>query len=103
MKKIRVLAIACMLVVAGAFLLTNENLFKADVTEDTVIENGVYIGGIDVSGMNTEEATEAVNQYVEEIKTKSISLVGPKGSIIAALCIIVFNNQKSRISSKSHY
>ena len=85
MKKIRVLAIACMLVVAGAFLLTNENLFKADVTEDTVIENGVYIGGIDVSGMNTEEATEAVNQYVEEIKTKSISLVGPKGSISVSL------------------
>ena len=85
MKKIRVLAIIGLLVVAGAFLLTNENLFKADVTEDTVIENGVYIGGIDVSGMNTEEATEAVNQYVDEIKSKSISLVGPKGSISVSL------------------
>ena len=85
MKKIRVLAIAVLLVIAGAFLLTNENLFKADVTEETVIENGVYIGGIDVSGMNTEEATEAVNHYVEDIKAKSISLVGPKGSISVSL------------------
>ena len=85
MKKIRVLAIACVLVVAGAFLLTNENLFIADVAEDTTIENGVFIGGIDVSGMNMEEATEAVNNYIEEIKTKKISLVGPKGSISLTL------------------
>ena len=85
MKKIRILAIAIVLVVASVFLLTNENLFKADVTEETTIENGVFIGGIDVSGMNTEEATEAVNQYVEMLKEKSISLVGPKGSISVSL------------------
>lgn len=81
MKKLRILVVALIVVAAGAFLLTNENLFKADVTQDTVIENGVYIGGIDVSGMNTEEATDAVNQYVEEIKAKTITLVGPKGNL----------------------
>ncbi len=85
MKKLRILAATVIVVVAGAFLLTNENLFKADVTEDTVIENGVYIGGIDVSGMNTEEATSAVNNYVEVIKTKSITLVGPKGNLSLTL------------------
>ncbi len=85
MKKIRVLMVACIVVVGAAFLLTNENLFKADVTEDTVIENGVYIGGIDVSGMNTEEATEAVNKYVEDIKSKTVTLVGPKGNLSLSL------------------
>lgn len=81
MKKIRVWAIVLVMVSAVAFLLTNENLFKADVTEDTTIEKGVYIGGVDVGGMNKEEATEAVNKYVEEMKTKSITLVGPKGNL----------------------
>jgi len=85
MKKIRILAAVAIVIAAGAFLLTNENLFKADVTEETIIEEGVYIGGIDVSGMNTEEATEAVNAYVEEIKAKSVTLVGPKGNLSLTL------------------
>jgi len=85
MKKIRVWAAAIIMMAAVAFLLTNENLFVADVTENTVIEKGVYIGGVDVSGMNTEEATEAVNKYVEDIKTKSVVLVGPKGNVTLTL------------------
>lgn len=85
MKKFRVWAFAVLMIAAVAFLLTNENLFIADVTENTVIEKGVYIGGVDVSGMNTEEATVAVNQYVEDIKTKSIVLVGPKANVTLSL------------------
>ena len=85
MKKFRVWAAVVLIMAAVAFLLTKENLFIADVTENTVIEKGVYIGGVDVSGMNTEEATVAVNQYVEDIKTKSIVLVGPKANVTLSL------------------
>lgn len=85
MKKLRVLAVALIVVVAGAFLLTSENLFKAEVTEDTVIENGVYIGGIDVSGMTVEQATEAVNEYIEEIKAQSVTLLAPKSDLKLSL------------------
>jgi len=85
MKKIKILAAALIIMVAGAFLLTNENLFKADIAEDAVIEKGVYIGGIDVSGMNVEEATEAVNSYIEDLKEKSIKLIGPDGSMTLTL------------------
>ncbi len=81
MKKIKVFAAVLLLVVAGTFLFTNESVFKADVSEDITIEQGVYIGGIDVSGMTAEEALAAVNAYVEEVKTKSITLVGPKGNV----------------------
>lgn len=81
MKKIKVLAAVLLLVVAGTFLFTNENIFKADVPADATIEQGVHIGGIDVSGMTAEEATNAVNTYVENVKTQTITLVGPKGNL----------------------
>ena len=79
-SKIIVLALMCLLL-AGAILFTNEKLFKADVTEDTIIVEGVYIGGIDVSGMTAKQATDAVNAYVNGIKTENITLKGPNGEI----------------------
>ncbi len=80
MKKIKFLAVA-LLLVAGTFLFTNEHVFKADVSADAKIEQGVYIGGIDVSGMTAEEATNAVNAYVENVKAQTITLVGPKANL----------------------
>ncbi len=81
MKKIKLLVAALLLVVAGTFLFTNDNLFKADIAEDAIIEKGVFIGGVDVGGMTAEEATSAVNNYVESLKSESITLVGPKGNM----------------------
>ncbi len=81
MKKIKLLAVAAVVIAAGAFFLTNENLVKADVTKDTVIEDGVYIGGVDVSGMTAEEATKAVDKYVAGLQEEWITLVGPKDTL----------------------
>ncbi|MBP3677940.1 MAG: VanW family protein [Agathobacter sp.] len=81
MKKIKVLAMAAVVIAAAAFFLTNENLVKADVAKDTVIEEGVYIGGIDVSGMTAEEATAAVDTYVAGLQEQWITLVGPKNTL----------------------
>lgn len=85
MKKIKILAVAFLVMVAGAFLLTNEDLYKADVTDEMVIEDGVYIGGVDVGGMTAEEAAEAIQEYVDEIKTQSITLIGPKDDLTLTL------------------
>ena len=79
-NKIIVLALMCLLL-AGAILFTNDKLFKADVTEDTIIVEGVYIGGINVSGMTAKEATDAVNAYIDGIKSENITLKGPNGEI----------------------
>ena len=82
MKRNRLIVLALsVLVLAGAFLFTNEILFKAEINENTKIVEGVYIGGIDVGGMTTKEATDAVNAYVEEIKAEKVILQGPGGSI----------------------
>lgn len=81
MKKIKVLTAALLLVAAGTFLFSNENIFKADVPADAAIEQGVYIGGVDVSGMTAAEAEAAVNAYVDSIKTQTITLVGPAANL----------------------
>ena len=80
MKKIKLLA-AAVILAAGVFFFTNDNLVKADVANETVIKEGVYIGGIDVSGMTAEEATSAVDAYVAELQEQWITLVGPKNTL----------------------
>ena len=81
MKKIKLLAVAAIVLAAGAFFLTNENIVKADVSKDLVIKEGVYIGGIDVSGMTEAQATEAVDTYVAGLQEQWITLVGPKNTL----------------------
>lgn len=81
MKKFKIIAIAAAAVLAGTFFFTNEELVKADASEEAVIEEGVYIGGIDVGGMTADEATKAVNTYVDGLQEQWITLVGPKDTL----------------------
>lgn len=69
------------LLTAGIFLFTNENYIKADEPKGKVIKEGVYIGGIDVSGMTAKEATKEVDAYVADLEERWITLVGPKNTL----------------------
>lgn len=77
MKKSKLIVLVLSVLVAGTIFFTNENLFKADEKEEVVIVEGVYIGGVDVSGMTAQEATDAVNAYVDELKAETVILKGP--------------------------
>ena len=79
MRKIRTLFVVFSMVLAGAFLLTNENVWKADNL--FTIKDGVYIGGIAVGGMTQEEASDAVNSYLQTLSEQVITLQGPKGTV----------------------
>ena len=81
MKKSKIIVLVLSVLVVGTILFTNENFFKADESKEAVIVEGVYIGGIDVSGMTAQEATDAVNAYVDELKAESIILKGPNAEI----------------------
>ncbi|WP_196811572.1 VanW family protein [Butyrivibrio sp. VCD2006] len=48
---------------------------SAEAASDT-IHQGVFIGDVDVSGMTTAQATEAVNQYIEQLRAKNVTLRG---------------------------
>lgn len=58
---------------AALFVLTGAVQVEAAGTFAT-IEKGIYIGDIDVSGMTTLEAEDAVQQYVDSLKEKEITL-----------------------------
>lgn len=81
MKKSKFIVLVLSILIAGTFLFTNENLFKADETKDTIIVEGVYIGGVNVSGMTEQEATDAVNAYVDTLKAETVILKGPKAEL----------------------
>lgn len=78
MKRSKILAIAAMVLAAGTIFLSDSSAVKADVPKDTLIQEGVYIGGIDVSGMTAEQATTAVDAYVAGLQEQWITLAGPK-------------------------
>ena len=78
MKKSKILAIAAIMFAAGVFLFTGGASAKADIPKDTLIHEGVYIGGINVGGMTAEQATAAVEAYVAEVAEQWIVLAGPK-------------------------
>ncbi len=83
MKKIRILVIVLSLVLAGSFLLTSEDLIQAE--ENPVVEEGVFIGSLDVSGMDEKTVRESLENHVEEIGQKKIVLVGPKDNLTLSL------------------
>ncbi len=47
---------------------------RAYAREDGAIAKGVFIGPVDVSGMSTDEAEEAVSDYVDELSGKTLTL-----------------------------
>lgn len=81
MRKYLFVLIAIVALSAGVFCFSNINSVKADASKEMVIREGVFIGGINVSGMTQEEATKAVESYVLEIQEHWITLVGPKNTL----------------------
>lgn len=71
MKRFRtwLLAAALLLMLTGSFGQVTVHARE----ESTTILSGIYIGEIDVSGMTVDEANEAVNQFVENLKSKNVT------------------------------
>lgn len=61
---------ALVLVLAGGFGKTEVQARE----ENNTILNGVYIGEVDLSGMTADEAAQAVNQFVEGLKGRNVTL-----------------------------
>ncbi|WP_026651489.1 VanW family protein [Butyrivibrio proteoclasticus] len=51
----------------------------AHAEDGRVISKGVHVGDVDVSGMTVTEATEAINNYVNELSQKEIVLSAGEG------------------------
>lgn len=55
----------------GVLFFGAQNVYAAQ-TQQT-IPNGVYAGDIELSGMTEEEATEAINEYIDTLKKKKVT------------------------------
>lgn len=60
----------CLAALFGAVMLGTS---EAKAQENTTILNGLSIGAVDVSGMTTEEAGEAVQSYIEQCRKDEIT------------------------------
>ena len=81
MKKSKIMTtVLCVLFLVG-FVFAGQHLFIADDANEDIVDKGVYIGGIDIGGMSAQEATDAFNAYIEELRAEKITLIGPKGNI----------------------
>ena len=61
---------ALVLVLAGSF----GGVPSQAREENDAILGGVYIGDVDLSGMSVDEATQAVNEFVEGLKSRNVTL-----------------------------
>lgn len=65
-----------MLLSALVILFSAFSIFGMKVrAAEPVVKTGVYAGGIDMSGMTAEEATTAIENYIEELKMTEITLI----------------------------
>lgn len=79
MKKLGKLGLLFTAAVSAACVLTGTQPVKA--AEETTIEEGIYIGNVDVGGMTEEQARSAVEEYVSGLMGITFTLQGETGSI----------------------
>ena len=79
MKRLKTLGILAGVGLCAAVVFAGGSKVRA--AEDSVIADGVFIGNVDVSGMNEEEAHAAVDSYVESLLDTTFTLSGENGSI----------------------
>lgn len=73
---------ALVLVLAGTF---GGVAVQAGEGNDTIL-SGVYVGDVDLSGMTVDEAAQAVNQFVEGLKSRNVTF-GVAGDCYVAVTV----------------
>lgn len=56
------------------FVFTLLSYKEVSAMEEKTLKDGVYIDSIHIGGMTVEEAKEAIDDYIEELKTKTITM-----------------------------
>lgn len=70
-----VISFVCMLVVFASAFGYKLQVQAASNSEEKTINNGIYIEGIDVSGMSSKEATDAIDEYLTDLGSKTITFM----------------------------
>lgn len=82
MKKSKFIVLGLGLAMACAVMFAGASNVKAD--SQTKINDGVYIGSVNVGGMTSTEAKDAVSAYVNSLMNTTFTLNGANGSMEAS-------------------
>jgi len=63
-------------------IVIGTSVSHAEAAESNVIEEGVFLGDIDLSGLTVEEAKSKVNNYLADLKNVTITLTAVGGNTI---------------------
>lgn len=85
MRKRSLLAsiMAAGVICAGFFAVSGQDVFAYRASDDGRIHSGVYADSIDLSGMTSQEAEQAVSQYVEGLKSTEVTLNAVGGNTVS--------------------
>ena len=83
MKKSKVTVFIAAAVATAAFTFFGTDNIFAKSQKTQTINDGVYIGSVDVGGMTKNEAKTALSDYIESIDNTTFTLQGAKGSVDA--------------------
>ena len=83
MKKSKVTVFIAAAVATAAFTFFGTDNIFAKSQKTQTINDGVYIGSVDVGGMTKNEAKTALSDYIESIENTTFTLQGAKGSVDA--------------------
>ena len=83
MKKSKVTVFIAAAVATAAFTFFGTDNIFAKSQKTQTINDGVYIGSVDVGGMTKNEAKTALNDYIESIDNTTFTLQGANGSVDA--------------------
>ena len=71
-----------LLVCFGIFFVTSTQVYAK---EENVILDGIYIDNLELSGLTKEEAKKKVTDFVEEIKTRTVTFGAPQDHYVAVI------------------
>ena len=83
MKKSKVTVFIAAAVATAAFTFFGTDNIFAKSQKTQTINDGVYIGSVDVGGMTKNEAKTALSDYIESIENTTFTLQGANGSVDA--------------------
>lgn len=86
--------IICMAIVLAA-VVTGGLMYAKEKEVDDTISEGVFLGGVDVSGMDREEAEEAVWAYVQQISGSAVTFIVEEHEIEVPVSELGFSYQET--------
>lgn len=84
-------AVSILFLISVFFLLSPKLAFASSVESDNTIVKGVFIDEVDVGGMTKEQAQEAVDAHMNNLRGRSVVIMVGENSVVTTLGYLGFH------------